>query len=40
MAEEHGVNWREDGGPNISRLMLGSRNIMAPGRLGLPLEGT
>jgi len=27
MAEPHGINWREDGGPNLSRLMLGSRNM-------------
>ena len=33
-AEEHGVNWREDGGPNISRLMLGSRNMF-----GLTYQG-
>ena len=33
-AEEHGVNWREDGGPNISRMMLGSHNMF-----GLPFKG-
>ena len=33
-AEEHGVHWREDGGPNISRLVLGSRNMF-----GLVYEG-
>ena len=33
-AEEHGVNWREDGGPNISRLMLGSRNMFGLAYLG------
>ncbi len=33
-AEQHGVNWREDGGPNISRMMLGSHNMF-----GLPYKG-
>ncbi len=33
-AEEHNINWREDGGPNISRMMLGSHNMF-----GLPFKG-
>jgi FAD binding domain len=33
-AEENFINWREDGGPNISKLMLGSQNMF-----GLPYKG-
>jgi hypothetical protein len=33
-AEEHLINWREDGGPNISKMMLGSQNMF-----GLPYKG-
>ncbi len=33
-AEEHCINWREDGGPNISKMMLGSHNMF-----GLPFKG-
>lgn len=33
-AEEHLINWREDGGPNISRMMFGSHDMF-----GLPFKG-